>query len=86
MWPWIKVRSASAYCRNSKNICTTRPKETQFLVLEKTAQLKNALHEVYTYALEGIFSKKHETSRLLFKICELNVFLEPIVHTLRFLL
>ena len=58
MWPWIKVRSTSAYCRNSKNVHTAGPRDTRFLVPEKTVQLKNALLEVYTYVLRWIVFKE----------------------------
>ena len=58
MWPWLKVRSTSAYCRNSKNVRTARPRDTGFLVPKKNVQLKNALGEVYTYVLKGFFFQK----------------------------
>ena len=58
MWPWIKIRSTSAYCRNYKNIHTAGPRDTRFLVPEKNVQLKNALLEVYTYVLRWIVFKE----------------------------
>ena len=72
MWPWIKVRSASAYCRNSKNVHTARPLGARFLVPEKTVQLKNTLCEVYTYVLKEIFFKETCNTRILNKSLEVT--------------